>query len=167
MYQVYRSELLDKKIEKHDNEVRQWIDALEIQLVNNPYTGDPLGVKWLREKKMKKWRTYFLVYEDIFSVYMVDISDKKRQQEVINIIKLLKNKLREELEQLKERRQLSADSSNTSLKDILYATKKTLFIFLAKVLKFFNLIGANCLHNFLDFFNIGRTQSRRFRSILL
>ena len=156
MYEVYRSELLDKKLEKSHNKIRQWIDALESQLVNNAYVGDPLGVKWLREKKMNKWRAYFLVYEDIAAVYLVDISDKKRQQEVINLIKLSKNKLREEIEQLRKERQISANSSNTSLKNIFNATEKTCSIFLTEVFKFFNLMCLNRLHKFFDFLGESR-----------
>ena len=49
--------------------------------------GKPLGYPYFREKKFDKYRIYFLVYEDINTVLLVSISDKKAQQETINKIK--------------------------------------------------------------------------------
>ncbi|MBT5424122.1 type II toxin-antitoxin system RelE/ParE family toxin [archaeon] len=57
------------------------------KLTNNPYNSKPLGYKFFREKKIKKWRIYFLIYEDKLVVYFIDISDKKLQQYTIDKIK--------------------------------------------------------------------------------
>ena len=49
--------------------------------------GKPLGYPFFREKKMGKYRIYFLVYGDINAVLLITISDKKAQQEIIDKIK--------------------------------------------------------------------------------
>lgn len=57
------------------------------QLKETWNVGKPLGYPFFREKKMGKFRLYFLVYEDIDTVLLVTISDKKAQQETIDKIK--------------------------------------------------------------------------------
>jgi hypothetical protein len=99
-YAVYHSARFDWELEKFDNDFKEWLDKMEDQLVDNPYSGDPLNVKWFREKKYKKYRVYFLVYDDLSAVYMVGISSKKDQQKVINTIRLLLEFFREEMENL-------------------------------------------------------------------
>ena len=99
-YSVYHSGQFDKELGKFDRQFKDWLDKIEDQLAENPYTGDPLGARWFREKKYKNYRVYFLVYDDIKSVYMVGISDKKDQQRVINTIRLLMDFFREEIENL-------------------------------------------------------------------
>ena len=99
-YAVYHSARFDQELDKFDKEFREWLDKLEDQLADNPYAGDPLGVKWFREKKHKKYRVYFLIYDDLLSVFMVGISRKKDQQEVINTIRLLLNFFRDEIENM-------------------------------------------------------------------
>ena len=49
--------------------------------------GKPLGYSFFREKKMGKYRIYFLVYGDIDVVLLITISDKNTQQETIDKIK--------------------------------------------------------------------------------
>mgnify|MGYP001606458130 CR=1 FL=1 len=48
-------------------------------------------------------RVYFLVYEDLKSVYVIALSDKKDQQKTINTIKLFLHKYRIELQNLIEK----------------------------------------------------------------
>ena len=57
------------------------------ELKQNYNTGRPLGYPFFREKKMGKYRMYFLIYEDVDTVLLVTISDKKAQQDIINTIK--------------------------------------------------------------------------------
>ena len=57
------------------------------QLKQNYNTGRPLGYPFFREKKMGKYRLYFLIYEDVDAVLLVTISDKKAQQDIIDTIK--------------------------------------------------------------------------------
>ncbi len=57
------------------------------QLKETWQVGKPLGYPFFREKKLGKYRVYFLIYEDIDTVLLVTISDKKAQQETIDKIK--------------------------------------------------------------------------------
>ena len=57
------------------------------ELKQNYNTGRPLGYPFFREKKMGKYRLYFLIYEDVDTVLLVTISDKKAQQDIIDTIK--------------------------------------------------------------------------------
>jgi len=99
-YSIYHSARFDKELEKFDKDFLNWLDNTENQLTENPYIGDPLGVRWFREKKHKKYRVYFLVYDDLSSVFMVGISAKKNQQKEINTIRLLLTFFRAEIESL-------------------------------------------------------------------
>jgi len=100
MYKVYHSKKFDEELNKFDEEFKNFVDNIENQFVKNPYVGKPLGFKFFREKKYKKYRVYFLVYDDLKSVFMVGISNKKDQQKVINTIKFLLEFFRRELENL-------------------------------------------------------------------
>jgi len=102
-YAVYHSARFDKELEKFGKDFLSWLDKMENQLAENPYTGDALGAKWFREKKYKKYRVYFLVYDDLSSVFMVAISDKKDQQRTINTIRFLLDLFRSEMESLTEK----------------------------------------------------------------
>lgn len=99
-YKVYHSERFDKELIKFDKNFQDRVDKIEEQLVENPYAGSPLGVAWFREKRYEKYRIYYLIYEDLESVFMVAISEKKDQQKIINTIKLLLDFFREEIEKL-------------------------------------------------------------------
>ena len=99
-YKIYHSVQFDKELSKYSQNIKDYVDKIEDQLVENPYVGDPLGVKWFREKKYEKYRLYYLIYEEHKSVFMVAISEKKDQQKVINTIRLLLDFFKEELENL-------------------------------------------------------------------
>jgi len=55
-------------------------------LTETPYCGKPLGYKFFREKKIKKWRIYYLIYDTKLILFFADVSDKKLQQESISRI---------------------------------------------------------------------------------
>ena len=99
-YKVYQSEVFVEKLKDMPKDFKEWIEKIQDQLVLNPYVGRPLGVDWFREKKYGKYRIYYLIYEDIVAVFMVDISEKKDQQKVINTIKLFLNIYKDELNKL-------------------------------------------------------------------
>lgn len=99
-YRVYHSGSFDQELKKFDNQFKERVDKVEDQLLENPYVGDPLNVKWFREKRIEKYRIYYLIYEDLNSVFMVAISEKKDQQKVINTIRILFDFFREEIEKL-------------------------------------------------------------------
>ena len=51
--------------------------------------------EFLREKKIKKWRIYYLIYDKYLVLYFINVSDKKLQQSTID-------KIKSELDLLKE-----------------------------------------------------------------
>jgi len=67
-------------------------------LSENPYCGKPLGYKFFREKKIKKWRIYYLIYEEYLVLYFINLSDKILQQTTIDKIKSELNLLKEYIE---------------------------------------------------------------------
>lgn len=74
----------EKVLERaYGTEIQQIIN----QLKRTWKVGKPLGYPFFREKKFGKYRIYFLVYEDVETVLLVTISDKKAQQEIIERIK--------------------------------------------------------------------------------
>jgi len=86
---VYHSARFDEELVKYEKDFQERVDKIEDQLMENPYTGDPLGVRWFREKRYEKNRIYFIIYDDLGAVFMVAISEKKDQQKVINTVRLL------------------------------------------------------------------------------
>lgn len=99
-YGVYQSARFDEELVKYEKDFQERVDKIEDQLMENPYTGDPLGVRWFREKRYKKYRIYFIIYDDLEAVFMVAISEKKDQQKVINTVRLLFDFFRKEIENL-------------------------------------------------------------------
>lgn len=53
-YRVYRSKLLNEKLQNMPKDFIEWLSKIEDQLVLNPYVGKPLGFEWFREKKYGK-----------------------------------------------------------------------------------------------------------------
>jgi len=68
-------------------EYQQQIEQIIKELKRSHDTGKPLGYSFFREKKLGKYRIYFLVYEDVDTVLLITISDKKTQQDTIDKIK--------------------------------------------------------------------------------
>ena len=99
-YKIYHSQRFKKELFRFDKNFQDRVDKIEEELVENPYSGKPLGVKWFREKRYENYRIYYLIYDNLKVAFMVGISDKKDQQKVINTIKLLLDFFREELENL-------------------------------------------------------------------
>gem|GEM_PF-5785897 len=54
-----------------------------------------MGYPFFRENKMGKYGLYFLIYEDVDTILLVTISDKKAQQDIID-------KIKSQLDQYKE-----------------------------------------------------------------
>ena len=112
-YKVYHSLTFDKELSKFDAYFQSRVDKIEDRLVINPYAGDPLNVKWFREKRIDNFRIYFIIYEDLKAVFMVAISGKKDQQRTINTIRLFFDLLREELERLIDKEKLDESDDIT------------------------------------------------------
>lgn len=53
----------------------------------NPFVGDLIAYRFLREKRIREKRIYYLVYEDLKLVLLVATSGKKNQQATIDHIK--------------------------------------------------------------------------------
>ena len=86
MYKVYNTTRFDKELSKLSLEEQKRIQSIYTQLRDNPYVGDQLRYKFLREKRLKEKRIYYLIYDDLKAVLIVAISDKKTQQDTINHI---------------------------------------------------------------------------------
>lgn len=88
MYKVYRTEEFEKRMKKLlMSEQQKRVDKIEDEIAEKGFVGNPLGLTFLREKRISEKRVYFLVYEDLKIALMVSISDKKAQQETIDKIK--------------------------------------------------------------------------------
>ena len=88
MFRVYTTASFDRVFSRLSSKEQNIVKKLFTQVRNQPFVGKPLGFRFLREKKVKGKRVYFLVYEDLLIVLLVAISDKKGQQETIDRIKL-------------------------------------------------------------------------------
>lgn len=88
-YEVIATEEFEKDLNKCDNSIKIQIRKELEQLKTNPYVGKPLGSKFFREKKVSNYRFYYLIYENQVVVFIIALSTKKDQQDVINIIKKL------------------------------------------------------------------------------
>ena len=98
-YKILITEQFEKDFNKLDNSLRQQIEREIEQLESNPYIGKPLGYTFLREKKIKNHRIYYLIYEQYVVVFVVAVSDKKDQQKAINAIKKLIPYYREKIKE--------------------------------------------------------------------
>lgn len=85
-YKVFTTEGFDKEKGKLTKEEEKRVEKIFLQLKDNPYVGDQLRYRFLREKRIKEKRIYYLVYDDLLAVLLVAISDKKTQKETIDRI---------------------------------------------------------------------------------
>lgn len=96
-YKILTTPEFDKTFKKLDSEIQKQISKEIDQLEDNPYSGKPLGYKYLREKKLDKYRVFYLIYEEYVVVFVISLSAKKDQQKSIDIIKKLIPYYREEI----------------------------------------------------------------------
>ncbi len=85
-YAIYTTEDFDKDVAKLSSEEQRRIQKIFLHLRDNPYVGDQLRYKCLREKRLKEKRIYYLVYDDLMAVLIVAVGGKKTQQETIDYI---------------------------------------------------------------------------------
>lgn len=88
-YSIFVADEFYSDYGKLDASIRRQINKEIDQLETNPYSGKPLGYKFFREKKVRNYRIYYLVYEEYAVVFLIAISDKKNQQKIIGSIKNL------------------------------------------------------------------------------
>ena len=84
-YNIYTTESFDKEAAKFKIDKKR-LQKIFLHLKDNPYIVDQLRYKNLREKRISEKRIYYLVYDDLKSVLLVAVSDKKNQQATINHI---------------------------------------------------------------------------------
>lgn len=87
MYTIVLTDEFEKYLRKLDNSLQLQIDKEIEQLESNPSVGKPLGYSFFREKKVRNYRIYYLIYEEYLVVFLITISDKKDQQSTIDKIK--------------------------------------------------------------------------------
>lgn len=97
MFNIFTTEEFDKDYEKLDTSIQRMIDNEIRQLEANPYIGKPLGYKFFREKKVKNYRFYYLIYDEYVVVFVVALSGKRDQQKAIDKIRLLMPYYKEEI----------------------------------------------------------------------
>lgn len=100
MFRVFRTEWYEKKLKKLSSDKQERVKHIEQDLKNSPYDGKPLGYTFFREKKFDGKRLYFLVYESHKAIFLITISDKKAQQNVIDLIKANLDVFKEQLEKI-------------------------------------------------------------------
>src|SRR3989338_4782607 len=103
MFRVFRSEWYEKKLKKLDSQEQERAKKFEQELKQEPHSGRPLGYEFFREKKFNGKRLYFLVYNSHKAVFLITISGKKAQQEVIDVIKANLDIYKEQLERILKR----------------------------------------------------------------
>lgn len=88
MFKVFRTNEFERRMSKLlTHEQQQRVEKIEEEIKEKGFTGDHLGLPFLREKRIDDKRIYFLVYEDLGASLMVSVSDKKTQQATIDEIK--------------------------------------------------------------------------------
>lgn len=103
-WKVFFTSTFEEKLNKSEKSFRSWVEKVLDKLEENPFVGKPINVKWFREKKHGKTRIYYLIYENLKSVYLVNMSEKKDQQAIINSILLLLDVYKKEIEELSKQR---------------------------------------------------------------
>ncbi len=98
MFNVIGTETYNQEIVRWPKVYKEAADKLPNKLAQNPFSGDPLSYTFLREKRIKEKRIYFLIYEDLNLVLLVATSGKKDQQETIDHIKEQLKEFRKEAE---------------------------------------------------------------------
>ena len=89
-YKIYTTEEFNKDFNKLSSQERIRANKILKQLKEKgDEVGKPLsGLAFFREKKFNGNRLYYLVYDELFIILAIAISDKKAQQATINRILL-------------------------------------------------------------------------------
>ncbi len=99
-YLVKTLPVVEKQMQKMSINNQNRFGNLINQIENNPYIGDSLQIRIIREKRFNGKRIYFVIFEDLRVVLIVAISDKKTQQKTIDFIRDNLNEYRELLKEL-------------------------------------------------------------------
>ena len=98
MFDIFRTDNYEKKLDKSDNKERQILIDFEAELTTKPYRGKPLNNPFLREKKFDGKRALFIIDDNLCRILFITITTKNDQKEVIrhilNNIEIYKEELR-------------------------------------------------------------------------
>src|SRR3989344_9597711 len=97
MFKIFTTEEFDTRFAKLDHSLQIQIGKEIDQLETNPFVGKPHGYTFFREKKIKNYRIYYLIYEEHVVVFVISLSTKKDQQKAIDAIRNLIPTYREEI----------------------------------------------------------------------
>ncbi|MDP7506790.1 MAG: type II toxin-antitoxin system RelE/ParE family toxin [Candidatus Woesearchaeota archaeon] len=87
-YELIETTDFEKSFNKLPIQIKERFKIQFNNLKDDPYSqGKPLGYKRFRELKNDAYRVYYLVYDNEIIVLFVGVSDKKDQQEVIDVVK--------------------------------------------------------------------------------
>ena len=86
MFKVIGTDTYLKEISKWSKVEKEAAEKIPPQLKDNPFAGQPLRYPFLREKRVKEKRVYYLIYEDLKLILLVAVSGKKDQQDTIDHI---------------------------------------------------------------------------------
>lgn len=86
-YKIIGTETYEREISKLDRAEKEAVDKIPERLSEDPYIGKPLGYYFLREKRIREKRIYYLVYEELKVILLVATSSKRDQQRIIDFIK--------------------------------------------------------------------------------
>ncbi len=100
MFRVVGTGTYLEEVEKWPKTYRLVAEKIPRQLTINPLVGNPLGYPFLREKRIREKRVYYLVYPDLLLVLLVATSGKKDQQPTIDHIKAKLPEFRKEAEKI-------------------------------------------------------------------
>ena len=84
MFKVIGTDTYLKEISKWSKVEIESAEKIPKQLSENPFVGQQLRYPFLREKRIKEKRVYYLIYEDLNLVLLVAVSGKKDQQSTID-----------------------------------------------------------------------------------
>ncbi len=87
MFTVIGTDTYLNEVSKWSKVDREAAEKIPKKLSLSPFLGDPLGYPFLREKRIREKRIYYLIYQDLKLVLLVATSDKKDQQDTIDHIK--------------------------------------------------------------------------------
>lgn len=87
MFDVIGTDTYLRALKRWPKADRDAAEKIPRQLAAQPFLGDPLGYPFLREKRVRERRVYYLVYEDLRLVLLVATSGKKDQQTTIAYLK--------------------------------------------------------------------------------
>lgn len=94
MFKVIGTDTYLEEINKWPKLDREAAEKIPKKIAVNPFIGDQLSYPFLREKRIKGRRVYYLIYKDLKLVLLVAASGKKNQQATINHIQKHLDKFR-------------------------------------------------------------------------